>query len=166
MKLLIFVIISFLTIPCFSQHKSAEIIREFEKVMEEYNQDYTNAVTTKQQESVNKKWESVIDEAEKVMEVDLEKHIQAEQAALEKEQKEYDDTIETDEETDLSVLEKEIRYLKNNKLSAKEIAARYYVNNDKKNGASTFEIYKKVTEETRQISETQMSEAIYNALNK
>ena len=63
-----------------------EHIEKFNSVMEEYNEAFANAKDDKEQEEVTKKYEPLIDKAEKEMEASMEAEIMLQDNALEAEQ--------------------------------------------------------------------------------
>jgi len=62
-----------------------ELIKEFEKVMEAYNDEFTSTNDEKDQLRINNKYESIINEAEKTLESKIEYFIKSEEDRLEKE---------------------------------------------------------------------------------
>lgn len=77
-----------------------QIIEKFNKVMEAYNEDYTNAKTDKEREEVQKKYDKEIDKAEATLESELEAEIQADNDKLLAEQKASEkESLEAEEDT-------------------------------------------------------------------
>lgn len=67
-----------------------EIFDKFNKLVEQMADEVANSDDPK---ATQEKWDSIIDDAEKQLEVDVEKAVQAEDDALAKEQKEYEDEL-------------------------------------------------------------------------
>lgn len=88
-----------------------EAIEKFNKVMEEFNDSYTNAKDDKEREKTSLKYEDIINDAEKVLETEMEAEIQKEISILEEEEKAH---IE-----ELKKLEKENDVIKESELLLK-----------------------------------------------
>lgn len=103
-----------------------DIIAKFEKVMEEYNEKYTEATTQKEQEEINAEYEIKISAAEQVMETEFEEEIKKEDKRLEDEQKASEKELEEEEKEVILPAENnlltEIR-----ELSAEELTKKYKI---------------------------------------
>lgn len=87
-----------------------EIIAEFEAVMAEYNEAYTSTEDEKEQEKIDKKYESIISNAEEKMEKDIQEFNKTQDDALLAEQKASEDelkALEKELEDDITDLEEE-----------------------------------------------------------
>lgn len=70
-----------------------ELIEQFNKVLEQYNAEYTEAKDDKQRDIINIKYEKIITEAEKTLEKSLEDFIKQENEKLLLEQKQSEQEI-------------------------------------------------------------------------
>lgn len=170
-----------------------EIIAKFEAVMDQYNADYTEAKDDKDRESIDKKYERIITDAESAMEVDIDILLVTE-AKLLKEEHDRSEREIADEDDDNGNnengnngngnngngnngnsgnditddrLKAEVSMLKSEAFTAAQIASRYHLSSSEKNGFSTREIYAHVTgEDPKGKSEKALAEAIFNALKE
>ena len=145
-----------------------EIIKKFDEVVGNFNQEFTSTESLKEQEAISKKYEKLISEAELEMEASIEEFIKKEDEILlqqqlgsEKELSALEEIVEVEEE--LSKIDIEIQFLKDNADKPTFIADRYYKTKNTKNGFSTAEIYKYLGGVGNPI-EIKMAEYIYEAI--
>lgn len=162
---------------------------DFNKLVDEYSEAFALAETDTDKNVVQDKYDALIEEAEKALEADVEKDFVDSQAALEVEEKAFNEALieqekkdlaeleeqtkpviieETEDESDttdeLSEIEKELKYLKDEGLTPSEIAKRYNKTNSNKNGFSTTELYEFLKGEGKP-KESLMAEYIFANLN-
>lgn len=139
-----------------------EIFEEFNKLVQEMAEAVAES---KEPEETQVKYDSLIDKAEEKLEKDLESFFKKEQEQLEKEQSQSD-IIQTEveiEEED-SLIDKEIKFLKENAKNSNFIAKRFNKTNNKVNGFSTQEIYLYLGGTSKTQTEKKLSEFIFENL--
>lgn len=163
MKIAIVFLISLLTHSVgFSQVEEDPNIKSFEafnSVMEEFNEAYTSTDEEKEQVKILKKYESIIEKAEKQLEKELEDNYQKQLDQLKKEEEES----APKEDVDLDKEEREKEFLVEEATNASFIARRYYNDRDDRNGFSTKQIAK-IFEVSDDGKESETSSRIYDRI--
>lgn len=122
-----------------------ELIAEFDLVMEKYNEEYTRAKDEESRAGVDKRYETLITEAEAILEQGLEAYIKSDQERLEEEQREAEKPLEKEDVIIAQTpIDMEVAYLYSIKPTEDFITKRYNLTNANRNGFSTREIYKAI----------------------